>query len=250
MHQAAHAATAARIALVASLAVALILTLAGPALAHVPFLEPAGMVSSSRGPAGDPFPDAIAIGSPEVSRAVYGYLGPKDTADVYRFSVKSDVTAPVAILVPKGPGAETFRPELTIYGTDKPIGLFDRGASARGTFYEPFSQMTLYRGPSAEVTFTPGGVYYLIVTPGKGATRSGRYVVSVGTVEAFGPADLAAAPMEIARIKAGDFGGAAADWTWTVPWAVGAVLVLVAAVALTVLAVRRRRRVRDAAPGR
>jgi hypothetical protein len=155
----------------------------------------------------------------------------------------------VGILVPQGPGSETFRPELTIYGNDKPVALFDRSGAARDTFYEPFSQMTLYRGPSADVTFVPGNSYYLIVTPGKGATRTGRYVVSMGTVEAFGAQDVANAPMDIARIKAGDYGGAPADWSWTIPWGLGAGLFLAAAVVLAVWAVRRKRRGSAAAGG-
>jgi hypothetical protein len=211
-----------------------------PAWAHVPFLEPTGVVSSARGPAGDPFPDAITVGSPEVSRAIYGYLGPAETADVYRFVVKSKVKVPVGILVPVGPGAETFRPELTIYGGDKPVGMFDRSGSQRATFYEPFSQMTLYRGPEQDVTFSPGPGYFLIVTPGNGATKTGRYVVSMGIVEAFGLQDAISAPVEIARIKAGDYGGAPAGWSWTVGWMVGTVLAIGAAVSFLVWGLRRR----------
>ena len=215
--------------------------LAAPAYAHVPVFEPPGVVSSERGAVTDPFPNAVPIGSPEVSRAVYGYLSPADSADVYTFSVAAPTTVPVEILVPLGSGQEGFHPEVTIYGPDKPIGMFDRPPGKRETFYEPFSQMTLYRGPSRQVTFEPNRQYYLIVTPGMGATKSGRYVVAMGTVESFGMMDVIQAPSEIARIKAGDYGGAPADWSWTAPWIVGALVVVAAGAWLVVWLARRHR---------
>jgi hypothetical protein len=198
--------------------------------------------ASTQGPATDPFPDAVPVGSPEVSRAVYGYLAPSDSADIYTFEVSKPTTAPVGILVPQGPGAAGFHPELTIYGGDKPVGMFDRAPGERDTFYEPFAQTTLYRGPEQDVGFLPGRPYYLIVTPGVGAVRSGRYVVSMGTVEAFAAEDVLRVPGEIARIKAGDYGGAPADWGWTVPWGLGLASLAAGLVAVSVWAVRRRRR--------
>jgi hypothetical protein len=226
------------------MAIVLALVLAFPAVAwaHVPILEPAGTPSDARGPAADPFPDAINIAGPQVSRAVYGFLAPGEKADVYAFTVPATITVPVQLLVPaEDPGAARFRPELSIYGPGAPVGLYDRDGAPRSTFYEPFSFETLYQGPSKQVTFAPGGRYFAIVTPGKGSVTSGRYVIGMGTVEAFGPDEVANVPVSIATIVLGSYGGAPVRQARAAGLGLVCAVPLVALLAVVWWAWRRRR---------
>ena len=231
--------TMTRTALLALTVFVAVLLMPTVALAHVPFLEPPG-ASDTRGPASAPFPDAVRIGGPEVSRAIYGYLGPRQGADVYTFTVATTLTAPVGILVPVETGNAGFRPELTLYGGDRPVGLFDRTPGVRATLFEPFSAETLYRGPEQDVTFAPGREYQLAVTPGTGTLRTGRYVVSMGTAETFSLQDAASVLPQIVRIKLGLYSEAPLRWDQAA-WMAGCALLLVVVVALAAVVAGRRR---------
>ena len=238
---------------------------AGPAAAHVPFLEPS---RSSDAPAQqrDPFPGAITLPDAAVSRAVYGTLALGETFDVYRLSVSHPVSTPVEMLVPKGGRYADFRPSFALVGPGLPgscvapafirdrlriatnavslvpgaypqvIVVNDPGLTPRPTFYEPFSFTSYFRGGSTQVELRPGRVYYLVVYDPSGST--GEYALGVGTAESFTPADWVRSIVAVARLKLGLYGQGA----FHVVNAVIMAAFVAAAVALVVVLWRRRRR--------
>ena len=212
---------------VMALAVAgIVVALAPAALAHVPALE------SSEGEG------AAAIGGPEVSRAIYGYLAPDETSDSYVFSVDEPVTQVIGILVPVRGDHEGFRPVLRMLADDTDLTVIeDPGLSERATEWEPFSLTSFWLGGEEQVSFEPGVGYELRVEPGDGPADSGRYVIVFGGPEAFTGADALRTLGYLPVIWFGAYGGAPAHWNW---WALIPVAVVVLLIALLTTTVSRR----------
>lgn len=212
------------------------LTLApGTALAHVPDLER----SVSGGP--------MAIGGPEVSRAIYGYLAPAEEYDAYTFHVDEPVTQTIGVIVPSRAEHEGFRPSLRLFADGVEVALIDDpGLAEREAEWEPFSLTDFWTGGEERIAFEPGVEYELRVEPGTGPDDSGRYVIVFGGPEAFTAGDSVRTLVYLPVIWFGAYGGAPAHWNWwaLVPLAVAIALVLLV-VRAVVRAVRRRHAARE-----
>jgi hypothetical protein len=216
-------------ALLALAAVALVLKTA-TAVAHVPDLE--------RGASGEP----MAIGGPEVSRAIYGYLAPDEEYDAYAFHVDAPVTQSIGIIVPVRAEHEGFRPSLRLFADGVEVALIDDpGLAEREAEWEPFSLTDFWTGGEERIAFEPGAEYELRVEPGIGTDGSGRYVIVFGGPESFTAADSVRTFVYLPVIWFGAYGGAPAHWNWwaLVPLAIG-ISVVVLVVRTVVRAVRRR----------
>ena len=202
-----------------SLVVALALT-GGAAYAHVPALE-------TRSAAG-----GIPLGTPDVSRAVYGYISPSEEHDTYTFTVAAPVTTTFGIIVPAYSEHAGFRPVLELDTPGQPtITVADPGKPVRDTEWEPFSLTTFWKGGEQAVTLQPGRPYTLRVEPGAGAA-SGRYVIVVGGAERFSGADTLATLRDLPPIWLGMYGGAPPHWN---SWALIPAAIVVAALAVLVV---------------
>ncbi len=199
------------------------------ASAHVPALEPAGVAA----------PDAARpIGGPEVSRAIYGYLAPGETADTFAFTVSEPVTRTIGLIVPAYPEHADFRPTLVVRAEGQPdVTIVDPGTVPRAASFEPFSLTSFWSGAESEIGFTPGTRYLLSVEPGAGS-QSGRYVIVFGGPEQFDSADTAETFAVLPRIWFGAYGGAPVHLGSIA--VVPLVLVVGALVAFAVFRVRRR----------
>ena len=200
------------------------------ASAHVPSLEPAEVAAPT---AGRP------IGGPEVSRAIYGYLAPGETADTFAFTVSEPVTRTIGLIVPAYREHADFRPTLVVRAEGQPdTTIVDPGTSPRIASFEPFSLTSFWSGAESEVGFMPGTRYLLSVEPGVGA-QSGRYVIVFGGPEQFEAADTATTIAVLPRIWFGAYGGAPVHLGSIA--VVPLVLIVGALVAFAVSRVRRRR---------
>jgi hypothetical protein len=163
------------------------------ALAHVPTLEPEDSLPG----------DVVAIPSPDVSAAVYGYLTPEDGGDLYAFTVSSSVTRTVGLIVPAWEEHEDFRPELYVQAPGhRPISARWPDGPLEEHF-EPFSLASFWWGPELEVGLTPGQRYVVRVDPGDEA-QSGRYVLVFDGPEDVSPSSL----RDLPAVWFGAYGGA------------------------------------------
>jgi hypothetical protein len=202
---------------------------AAAAMAHVPVLEPER--SSDAPPAGeDPFPAALHLPDPSISRAVYGALAESEAFDAWAFEVPERIELPVQALVPAGDERRDFRPRLLLLGPGLPepeglpetiaerltarpdwgaVVVEDPGAEPRPTFFEPFSLTTYFRGGETRVTVEGGRRYVLVVDEPSG--RTGEYAIGIGEAESFTVAEALRAPLDVVRIKLGLYGQADLD---------------------------------------
>jgi hypothetical protein len=188
----------------------------------------------------------MAIGGPEVSRAIYGYLAPDEKYDAYAFHVDEPVTQTIGVIVPARGEDEGFRPSLRLLADGVEVALIDDpGLPEREAEWEPFSLTDFWTGGEERIAFEPGVEYELRVEPGTGPDVSGRYVIVFGGPEAFTAADSARTLVYLPVIWFGAYGGAPAHWNWwaLVPLAV-AVGIVFLVVRAGVRAVRRRRETR------
>jgi hypothetical protein len=211
--------TAARTSFTLLGALVLLACTSGPALGHVPALEPRSAEGATR------------IGGPEVSRAIYGYLAPDEEYDAFVFSVDKQVNQAIGIIVPARAEHEGFRPELRVLADGAEIALIaDPGLPEREAEWEPFSLTAFWHGTEERLSFEPGVEYELHVEPGDGTETSGRYVIVFGGPEAFTAADSMRTIVYLPVIWFGAYGGAPAHWNWwaLVPLGIaGAALVLI-----------------------
>ena len=184
------------------------------------------------------------FGSPDVSRAVYGYIAPGEEHDTYTFSVTRPVTTTLGVIVPAYAEHARFRPVLELETTGQPTTtIADPGYAPRGEEWEPFSLTTFWKGGEHAVTFEPGRRYTLRVEPGGGAA-TGRYVIVVGGAERFTGGDTLATLRDLPVIWLGAYGGAPARWN---PWVLVPAALLVAVIAGIVLVIRGAARSRGRA---
>ena len=218
------------------IALVLWMALASPAFAHVPALEPSV-------PADEP----ARIGGPDVSRAIYGYLDPSESADLYEFDVEESVGRVVGLLVPAHEEHADFRPTLIVEADGiEPLTIEDPGASPRETEWEPFSLTTFWVGGENRVRFEEGRRYTLRVQPG-GGDNSGRYVIVFSGPEEFSGSDTATTTRILPRIWFGAYDDAPWRWNWYGALVLLVVLAIIAAAVLAVIRVARSVRGRSAA---
>jgi len=204
-----------------------------PAIAHVPDLER----SASGGP--------MAIGGPEVSRAIYGYLAPDEEYDVYTFHVDEPVSQTIGVIVPSRAEHEGFRPSLRLLADGVETALIeDPGLAEREAEWEPFSLTDFWTGGEQRISFEPGVAYELRVEPGTGPDVSGRYVIVFGGPEAFTAADSVRTLVYLPVIWFGAYGGAPAHWNWWALLPLGVAVLLLALLVRAVIRIGARRRAR------
>jgi hypothetical protein len=198
------------------------------AFAHVPALETSATSDGT-----------TPLGSPDVSRAIYGYIAPGEERDSYSFSVASPVTTTLGVIVPAYPEQRGFRPSLVLEddrGSSVTIG--DPGLDPRAKEWEPFSLTSFWKGGERSVSFEPGHRYTLRVVPGAD-TPFGRYVIVVGGAERFTGADTLGTLRDLPAIWVGMYGGAPFRFN---PWAlIPVAFVLVLLLAAVFAAIRGAR---------
>lgn len=217
-----------------ALAFAAFCATATPASAHVPNLEP-----EVRDPSG-----LVEIAGPDVSRAFYGHLSEDEDGDLYRFSVSSDVTRSVGIIVPAYPEHSDFRPIIRIQAEGRlPMSLPDSDLDPRRPEFEPFSLTTFWWGGEHEIRFEGGRSYLLLVEPGPESSPSGRYVIVFGGPEVFSGDDALQSAADLPRIWFGAYGGAPYRMNLLAAAAIATpVLLAIGAFVLFALGRKKRRR--------
>jgi hypothetical protein len=223
-------------ALVVTLALGFLVWTA-PATAHVPILEPRDSVVDPPRP-GDPFPGAVEIPDPSISRAVYGTIAAGEQYDVYRFTVPEPATIPIHVLVPVEDRLAAFQPSWALIGPGESaldgmsplpddararvedgrfVGVLEyvdgSGGGQRPTFYEPFTFERYWEGARRSVELQPSHTYYLLLFDegGGGDGAPLPYVVGLGEREAFTLGEAAGSVVAIARIKLGLYGQSRVD---------------------------------------
>ena len=191
--------------LVASACCVTVLLSAATATAHVPALE------TSATPDG-----TTPLGSPDVSRAIYGYIAPGEASDRYSFTVAQPVTTTLGVIVPAYAEQVGFRPSLVLEDdAGRSVTIEDPGLDPREVEWEPFSLTNFWKGGERSVSFEAGHRYTLQVVPG-GERPYGRYVIVVGGAERFTGADTLGTLRDLPAIWVGMYGGAPFRWN---PWA-------------------------------
>lgn len=181
------------------------LVIVSSARAHVP--EIVAPVASDAGDASSgPHPSAQPIGSPTVSRAVYGFLAPGRDFDVFFFTVDSPVSTTVDLLVPARSDYAGFEPRLSVYHPGTGV---ERAASpgSGDAEYEPFSIESFREVRTAELELVPGDSYYLVVRSGAGLS-SGPYVLAFSGAERFSPSEIGSTLLALPVIWSGAWAGA------------------------------------------
>lgn len=227
---------------VVTVALALVLLAPAHASAHVPYIA-SGRRTDHVGTLAVPYPQAEAIPSPYVSRAVYGYLSPDAAFDVYTFTVPATTTIDIGLIVPVRVGLETFRPTLRVFAENSGVELagVDSGQTPRSSFWEPFSAASFWTGPDVGARLTPDDRYYVVVYPPAQGRSSGAYVLTFSGPEKFTTSDWLRTGAMLPTIWLGSWaGGPARPGAYVC--GVALVVLLVAAVSLWLRRRRRRRR--------
>jgi hypothetical protein len=154
------------------------------------------------------------IKDPERSWALYGRLGPGQTADVIPVTAQAGQQLYLQVLVPLREELRDFRPRVALVGpgltgeapADLPVPLnAGEGAlalpepAAPSEFYEPFTQTKYWVYGQVKDKFPAAGTYRIVVWDPAG--KGGRYTVALGEREQFGPADLLSFPATWLKVR-------------------------------------------------
>jgi hypothetical protein len=215
--------------------------LASPAYGHVPEIA-APAASDAGGTTTDPYPSAQPISSPAISRAVYGFLAPGRDFDVFRFTVNSQVTTTLDLIVPARSDYAGFQPRLSVYeeGSSEERSASPGSGEAE---YEPFSIESFREVQTIELELMPDKTYYLVVRSGPGLA-SGPYVLAFSGAESFGSSEIGSTLLALPIIWSGAWAGAPLR-----PAAFGCCesVLAIAALVSTLIFMRRKRHSRLAA---
>jgi hypothetical protein len=175
------------------------------ALAHRPiFVEPRSNTTRA---------NAIKIGDPEISWAVYAQLSDAGEVNYYRFEGKRGLRVRIETLVPRLESLRDFGFDVALIGKGfavarVPFALeMDEGAiiasdsghdEARG-FDEPFTQTSYWKRQTLRAELPADGTYTIAVYDPRG--RTGKYVLSIGEREEWGADDLVSMPSIVARVR-------------------------------------------------
>jgi hypothetical protein len=167
----------------------LLIAMASPTLAHVPFIEHCDFTERK------PFK---IYGSVANSKAVYAWFHTGDDIDVYRFKVTEPVRVFVSAVVPICQGYEDLLPWFAVVGPGLPepdeVLPFElpEGYGAvvlenlepgepRETFCEPFGGKHYYAGPLFDQKVSEPGTWYIYYWDPY--EMGGDYVASIGLKE-------------------------------------------------------------------
>jgi hypothetical protein len=209
------------------------------ALAHRPiFVEPRSNTTRA---------NAIKIGDPEISWAVYAQLSDAGEVNYYRFEGKRGLRVRIETLVPHSESARAFGFDVALIGkgfdaAHVPFALEagegviiapDVGQDDARVFDEHVTQTSYWQRQSLRAQLPADGTYWIAVYDPRG--RTGKYVLSIGEREVWSASDLAEMPRIIARVR--EFAGLG---TFTVPvMPIGLGIVVLAILARVVVLIRR-----------
>jgi hypothetical protein len=169
----------------------IVLCVAHPAIAHVPYIEKQDFSEEH------PF---IVHDSIENSKAIYAWFDTGTDVDVYTFEVNAPVMVYAQAIVIACPSLEGLLPRFAVVGPglpvpdeDLPFELPDgygavvvqnkKPGEPRDTFFEPFSAKTYFDGPEFNQEVTIPGLWYIYYwDPYK---IGGDYVAVLGSKESF-----------------------------------------------------------------
>jgi len=169
----------------------IVLCVAHPAIAHVPYIEKRDFSEEH------PF---VVRDSVENSKAIYAWFETAIDVDVYTFEVTKPVRVYVQALVIACPSLKNLLPWFAVVGPglplpdeELPFNLPDGyGAivvknkspgEPRDTFYEPFSAKTYYEGPTFDQEMSTRGQWYIYYWDPYHV--GGDYVAVIGSKESF-----------------------------------------------------------------
>jgi hypothetical protein len=170
------------------LAVFIFLAAAAPVSAHLPYL------------AGDKA--EIAVGSPEISKAYYGWLSGKPA--VYSISSPKPFLLYLNLLAPQGDGARLDY-SARIYKNGDLLETIEDDDALWLAEYEPFANDYYSKGPEYEAR-VPAGDYRVEVY---NSGNSGNYVLAVGKTEDLSLGQFLRTLAVLPRIK---------EQFWGKPW--------------------------------
>lgn len=168
------------------LALALVLVVAAPVLAHQPFFEEEDITAVL----------PWQIKDPTISTALYATLSGRDDVDYYAFEGRRGQRILLEITIPQIAGQELFAPEMALLGpglgdavlperVNRPSGmgaeLIPALTGPAATFNEPFSRTSYWERQSRRITLPADGRYLVAVWHGRGEV--GRYVFVIGDRE-------------------------------------------------------------------
>ncbi len=185
---------------VAAVMIALVLIPASTVFAHSPIF-PEGNHDPSR---------AYQIENPAKSWAIYTTLDHADKGDYYKFNVSKGDKIEIALMTLEGPSTSGFLPSFVLmvpgspqknnlpsyievpvgYGTVL-VSSTDPGKAS----YEPFSPGWLYELANLTMNAPVDGIYYIVVYDP--AHKTGNYVLPVGYIESFTPAEWLLLPYTV-----------------------------------------------------
>jgi hypothetical protein len=169
----------------------IVLCVAHPAIAHVPYIEKQDFSEEH------PF---VVHDSIENSKAIYAWFDTGTDVDVYTFEVNAPVMVYAQAIVIACPSLEGLLPRFAVVGPglpvpdeDLPFELPDgygavvvqnkKPGEPRDTFFEPFSAKTYFDGPEFNQEVTIPGLWYIYYwDPYK---IGGDYVAVLGSKESF-----------------------------------------------------------------
>jgi len=186
-----------------TLALAALLLVATPALAHVPQFG-----ADNHSPE-----TAIRVDEPTKSWAIYDTVGP-DQAAYYRFSLEAGERLYVSLFSPRADG----RPSVVVMRQDGAAGPPDpapppqvtvpagytaevvAGTPAASADFEPFTPAAYYVTAEVDRTPTAPGTYLLAVYDGSG--EGGPVGTALGRTESFSPVEYLTVPLDALSIHA------------------------------------------------
>lgn len=137
---------------------------------------------------------SIAVESPEISKAYYGYL--KGAPAKYVISSDSPFPLYVNILVPAIKGV-TLDFSARVSRDGKLLALLDGTKYEWKKFYEEFGGDDYFMGPEYSKDVPAGNYEIVVYNPG----NSGKYVLAIGEKESFTPAETLKTLLLLPRLK-------------------------------------------------
>ncbi len=175
------------------------------ALAHRPiFVEPRSNTTRA---------NAVKIGDPEISWAVYAQLADAGELNYYRFEGKRGLRVRIEMSVPRIESARAFGFDVALIGKGLdaarvPFALeagegaqvaADSGQEDARVFDEPFTQTSYWKRQTLRAELPADGTYWIAVYDPRG--RAGKYVLAIGEREEWGADDLVSMPSIVARVR-------------------------------------------------